>query len=99
MITGYLLRQQAQDDLESIWLYSYQEWGAEQADKYIRSLLSRFTWLSENPQLGKQRTEIKPSYYCFPEGMHLIFYKVTRSGIDIIGIPHQSMDIVGHFDV
>ena len=99
MITGYSLRQQAQDDLESIWLYSYQEWGAEQADKYIRSLLSRFTWLSENPQLGKHRAEIKPDYYCFPEGMHLVFYKITRDGIDIIGVPHQSMDFITHFDV
>jgi toxin ParE1/3/4 len=99
VITGYSLRQQAQDDLESIWLYSYQEWGAEQADKYIRTLLSRFTWLSENPQLGKQRAEIKPDYYCFPEGMHLVFYKITRDGIDIIGVPHQSMDFITHFDV
>lgn len=96
---GYSLRQQAQDDLESIWVYSNQEWGAEQADKYIRSLLSRFTWLSENPQLGKQRAEIKPGYYCFPEGMHLIFYKIARDGIEIIGIPHQSMDFITHFDI
>ncbi len=48
MITGYLLRQQAQDDLESIWLYCYHEWGVEQADKYILTLLSRFICLSEN---------------------------------------------------
>lgn len=99
MITGYSLRQQAQDDLESIWLYSYREWGAEQADNYIRSLLSRFTWLAENPQLGKQRPEINPGYHCFPEGMHLIFYKITRKGIDIIGIPHQSMDVTACFDI
>ena len=96
---GYSLRQQAQDDLESIWFYSFQEWGAEQADQYIRMLLARFTWLSDNPQLGKQRTEIKPGYYCFPEGRHLIFYRITQDGIDIIGIPHQSMDIVSLFDV
>ena len=96
---GYSLRQQAQDDLESIWVYSYQEWGTEQADKYIRSLLSRFTWLAENPQLGKQREELKPGYYCFPEGMHLIFYKITLDEIDIIGIPHQSMDFITHFDI
>jgi len=99
VIVGYSLRQQAQADLESIWIYSYQQWGTEQADQYIRSLLSRFTWLSENPQLGKQRTEIKPGYFCFPEGMHLIFYKITRNGIDIIGVPHQNMDIVSYFDV
>ena len=99
MIVGYSLRQQAQADLESIWVYSYQEWGVEQADQYIRSLLSRFTWLSENPRLGKQRTEIKAGYFCFPEGMHLIFYKITQNGIDIIGVPHQNMDIVSYFDV
>lgn len=99
MNAGYSLRQQAQDDLESIWVYSDQEWGVEQADQYIRSLLSRFTWLSENPQLGKQRAEIKPGYYCFPEGMHLIFYKITHDGIDIIGIPHQSIDLITHFNI
>jgi len=96
---GYSLRQQALDDLESIWLYSYQEWGVEQADQYIRSLLSRFAWLAENPQLGKQRAEIKPGYHCFPEGMHLIFYKITQDGIDIIGIPHQHMDFIAYFDI
>ncbi len=96
---SYSIHQQAQGDLESIWVYSNQEWKAEQADKYIRSLLSRFTWLSENPQLGKQRAEIKLGYYCFPEGMHLIFYKIARDGIEIIGIPHQSMDLITHFDI
>jgi len=96
---GYSLRQQAQDDLESIWVYSHQEWGVKQADQYLRSLLSRFTWLAENPQLGKQRAEIKPGYYCFPEGMHLVFYTATRDGIDIIGIPHQSMDFIAYFDI
>ena len=99
MSASYSLHQQAQNDLESIWVYSYQEWGIEQADQYIRSLLTRFTWLSENPQLGKQRAEIKPGYYCFPEGMHLIFYKITRDGINIIGIPHQSMDFIVYFDI
>ena len=98
MIAGYSLRQQAEADLESIWLYSYQEWGVEQADQYLRSLLSRFSWLSENPRLGKQRADVKPGYYCFPEGMHLIFYKMTKNGIDIIGVPHQNMDILSYFD-
>ena len=98
-MVGYWLRQQAQDDLESIWLYSFQEWGVEQADQYIGALLARFAWLSENPQLGKQRAEIKSGYYCFPEGSHTIFYKINQDGIDIIGIPHQSMDIAGHFGI
>jgi toxin ParE1/3/4 len=92
VITGYSLCQQASADLESIWLYRYQEWGPEQADQYLRPLFSRLTWLATNPRLGKQRTDIKPDYYCFPEGMHLIFYKIIQEGIHIIGIPHQNMD-------
>lgn len=54
MTSRYTLRQLAQNDLEGIWLYSLQEWGVVQADKYIRALVSRFSWLSENPQIGRR---------------------------------------------
>jgi toxin ParE1/3/4 len=98
MTASYSIRKLAEDDLESIWLYTNDEWGIEQADKYIRLLISRFAWISENPLLGKKRDDVKPGYYCFPEGMHLIFYTCIKTGIDIIGIPHQSMDIVTHLE-
>lgn len=97
MTATYYIRQLAADDLERIWLYSFEQWGGSQADDYIRSLLSRFTWIAEQPHIGKCRDDIKPGYYCFPEGQHLIFYTVGKNGIDIIGIPHQSMDIADHF--
>ena len=88
MTTSYSIRKLADEDLERIWLYTNDEWGVEQADKYIRLLIARFKWISENPSLGKKRDDVKPGYYCFPEGMHLIFYILTKTGIDIIGIPH-----------
>jgi toxin ParE1/3/4 len=98
MTARYTLRQLAENDLEQIWLYSFQEWGISQADKYLRALISRFTWLSENPQIGKRRDDIKLGYYCFPEGSHVIFYTLTSYGIDVIGIPHQRMDVIGHLE-
>jgi toxin ParE1/3/4 len=94
----YTLRQLAENDLEEIWLYTLQEWGVEQADKYIQALLSRFIWLSENPLIGKPRPDIKPGYYSFPEGRHVIFYTLASYGIDVIGILHQSMDVSGHLE-
>ena len=96
MKPDYSLRVLAQADLEEIWLHTYQEWGVDQADKYLNLLFSRFTWLSENPLIGKRRDDINAGYYCFPEGMHLIFYTLSKNGIDIIGIPHQSMDVNNH---
>ena len=94
----YTLRKLAQSDLEEIWLHSLEKWGIIQADTYIRALLSRFRWLSENPAIGKRRDDIKQGYYCFPEGSHVIFYTLTSYGIDVIGIPHQRMDVTGYLE-
>lgn len=92
----YQIRALAQSDLESIWLYTLEQWGVDQANIYLEAIIKRFGWLAKNPLLGKHRDEIKKGYYCFPEGMHLIFYIIKDSQIEIIGVPHQSMDIVEH---
>jgi len=97
MTSTYSIRALARTDLERIWLFTFEEWGLEQADKYLNLLFSRFEWLSGNPYTGKDREDIKNGYYCFPEGMHLVFYTMTEYGIDIIGIPHQNMDVASHF--
>jgi toxin ParE1/3/4 len=98
MNPAYTIRQAAESDLEEIWLYSYEQWGVEQADKYLRSLFARFTWLAENPNAGKQRDDVKPGYYSFPEGLRIVFYKIKETGIEVIGIPHQNMDWIKHFE-
>jgi len=96
MKPAYSVRQTVETDLERIWFYTFQEWGVEQADTYIRSLIARFAWLAENPNAGKPRDDVKPGYFSFPEGMHIVFYTIGETGIDIIGIPHQSRDMVDY---
>lgn len=61
---------------------------------YLTALIQRFEWLAKNPKLGKSRDDIKQGYFCFPEGMHFIFNICKNNQIEIIGIPHQRMDIV-----
>lgn len=67
--------------------------GAEQADQYLRALFDRFVWLAEYLKLGKARDDIKPGYFCFTKGRHLVFYIANDTGI---GIHHQSMDVINH---
>jgi len=45
------------------------------------------------PLSGRERNDVHPCYRSFPEGGHLIFYFVSDEYVDIIGIPHKSMDI------
>lgn len=97
MSHNYQLHSQVKQDLEEIWLHTFENWGRQQADNYIRQIMVRIQWLSEHPQSGKSRPEIKPGYYCFPEGKHLIFYTIHQDYIAIIGILHQAMDADTYF--
>jgi toxin ParE1/3/4 len=87
----------ARDDLMNIGRYTERTWGKAQRNLYLKSFEARFKWLSENPQLGKHRTDICEGYYSFPEGQHVVFYLFSSKTIDIIGIPHKEMDTLSYF--
>ena len=55
-----------------------------------------FEDLAANPQLGRERNDVKPGYRSFPQGRHVVFYTIGESGIEIIGVVHQSADVDGH---
>ena len=95
---NYRIHQSVYDELEDIWQFSLESWGLEQADQYIRDIMARFQWLADNPQAGRQRDDIKPGYHCYPQGAHLVFYRIVDGTVDILGIPHQSMDVDNHFN-
>ena len=71
---------------------------ARQRNRYLKSLEARFIWLADNPRAGKHRIDIAHDYYSFPHGRHVVFYLVAGNMIDIIGVPHQEMDVIVYFD-
>jgi toxin ParE1/3/4 len=92
-MAGYRLRESAKTDLGAIWRHTVKYWGTKQADRYYRDLLVLFQELSVHPELGRQRDEVLPGIRSFPQGRHIVFYITTDSGVEIIGIPHQSEDV------
>ncbi|MDR3481263.1 MAG: type II toxin-antitoxin system RelE/ParE family toxin [Burkholderiaceae bacterium] len=97
MTATFRITPRAHEDLKNIGRYTVKTWGKEQRDRYLESIDKRFSWLAENPLSGRYRTEIKEGYYSYLQGSHVIFYMVRNGGIDIIGIPHQQMDMAGYF--
>lgn len=88
------LRQKAIDDLNNIWLYTYDKWSENQANKYYS--LIRFTCKSigENPNLGKEYGGINENLFGLKSGKHIVFYQLLSiDEIDIIRILHESMDL------
>jgi len=96
MKAAYGLRALAREDLEAIWPYTFEQRGIKQAQRYLEAMLTCFEDLAENPQLGRERGDVKPGYRSFPQGRHVVFYKIGESTIEIIGIVHQSADVDGH---
>lgn len=93
----YRITPRAREDLMQIGRYTQQQWGRTQRNQYLKALEKRFQWLAENPTAGRQREDIKAGYYSFPQGRHVVFYLIRSDAIDIIGVPHQEMDIISYF--
>ena len=96
-MVNYLLSDLARQDIISIRDYTMDTWGEEQVSIYLSQLEQRFEWLAQNPQLGKKRDDVKEGYRSYPEGRHVIFYRMTEGAMEIIGVPHQSEDIDEQF--
>ncbi len=92
-VGNYKLTPAAKLDLLKIGKYTKKKWGGKQRNKYLALIDYRFRWLALNPMSGKHRPDIKEGYYCFPGGMHLIFYLIKSKQIIIFGVVHQNMDI------
>ena len=88
------IRQQAIDDLNNIWLYTFEEWSERQADKYYATLEFTCMQIGENPQLGREYEGINSNLLGLRTGKHIIFYQViSKDEIEIIRILHERMDL------
>lgn len=89
------LSAKAADDIENIWLHTFEYWSLEQADRYINLIFDEIEYLAGNPNSGKDFSHIRK--YCRGAKVksYLIFYRQVDSNIEIeiISVLHQWMDI------
>lgn len=97
-MNSYKLLPEAERDLESIWLYTAQEWGVEQAMTYVDELNASFENLNEHAKSSRLRTEFTPSVYICRCNHHLIVYLENDDYIAVVRILHEKMDIDGQLE-
>ena len=91
----YKLSKEALNDLENIWLFSFENWSDKQADRYFNLVIDEIQYLTENPESGKDYSHIRKGYFRAKVKSHFIFYKINlqENQLEIIRILHQQMDI------
>jgi toxin ParE1/3/4 len=84
---------QAEQDLLDIWLYTFNEWGERQADKYLDELDQAIQLLAEQPLMCRERLELSPPVRIHYHAHHLVVYLALDDGLNVIRVLHESMDI------
>jgi toxin ParE1/3/4 len=96
-MTGrFVIRPRAQADLDEIWDYTADRWGLDQAETYARQLWKDIELVADRPSLGRECSEVRPGYRKYPSGSHVLFYRPTADGIDVVRILHERMDYERH---
>lgn len=88
----YQLSGKADEDLDDIYEFSIRQFGEKVADEYFLSLTDCLLKLADSPKLGRDCSDILAGCFRFECGRHSIFYKVTKKGIFVIRVLHQSMN-------
>jgi toxin ParE1/3/4 len=94
----YFISKKASDDIEKIWLYTFENWSLEQADRYYNLIFDEIEFIAENFESGKSVDHIKKGYRTTLVKSHVIFYKKSKHIVEIIRVLHQKMDIDNRID-
>ena len=83
---------EAASDLNEIMDYTIRSWGAAQAKRYVDSIRARYLRIRDFPQLGIDRSDLRPGLRCISVLEHQIFYVVQEERARIVRILHSRED-------
>lgn len=91
----YRISSEAKNDIEEIWLYTYEIWSVDQADRYYNLIFDEIEFIAENPTSGKDYGHVREGYYRAKVKSHFIFYRIGKKDglVEIIRVLHQRMDV------
>lgn len=86
----------AQRDLADILLYTLQQYGSAQEEKYAAALDNKLNFLRDHPTAGRLRPELGEGYRSLRVNQPIIYYALTDTAVYIARILHSRMDARRH---
>lgn len=95
-MTRFRLSPAAVQDLSEIWDDTERLWEVRQAEAYIGEIREAVERIAERPDRGRPCDEIRSRYRRYVVDSHVIFFRPSNAGVDVIRILHQRMDPTRH---
>ncbi len=96
-ISSYELSSEAEKDLSDIFDYTEGEFGFDQAVIYLSEFSDMFQYVVDNPELGRERPEIRVGLRSVTANSHVVMYRVLKDRIRIVRVLHGSRDLKQNF--
>jgi plasmid stabilization system protein ParE len=88
----FKLAKLARKDLDDIW-FAIAQLYPESADKILDEIQKRFLLLARFPEMGVAQQDLAPALRSFPVDQYLIFYRLTKHGIEIVHVLPEKADL------
>jgi toxin ParE1/3/4 len=92
------LSTKARQDLSEVYFYSSVNFGEPQAQSYTQSFEKAFDIISSHPKIGNLYNLVDDITYMYQHRMHMIFYLIEDTHIQIDRIFHSKRDIRSLFE-
>ena len=56
---NYKISQEANRDIENIWIYTFENWSLEQANRHINQIIDEIEYLTQNLDSGEDYRQIR----------------------------------------
>lgn len=88
----YIVTREAEDDIDEILAYIAEDNFDASLSLYDR-FIEIFELLADNPEAGRERSELKEDLRSFPEGNFIVFYRPWAGKIAIVRVLHGARDL------
>jgi toxin ParE1/3/4 len=83
----------ATQDIDEIWVYSFDRWGLVRADDYISDLRMRAEALARGDLSGTPADDVAQGLRRLMAGAHVIWFRASDDAVRIVRVLHQRQDV------
>ncbi len=91
-MSNFFLSLDADEDLQDIYIYTEEKWGAKQAEQYLLDLYEAFELIANNPKMGRLRQELGQGIRSLPHLSHVVLFMQWKNEMAIVRVLHSSRD-------